>query len=89
MSPFQGDPFGHQAYRYTPDPAKERLVERSPDKQPSASEYWFLDQGRETTLLMEVRGLGVIRMRATGGHPDGKMRFEGLALTTHEEILFD
>jgi len=38
---------------------------------------------------MEVKGCGVVRMRATGGHEDGKLRFEGVALVTKDEIWFD
>lgn len=85
--PFQNDSFGHKSYDYKP--AWEKDVERSPDKQPSHSEFWYLSNDRDTTLIMEVKGLGCITMRATGGHDDGKLRFEGLALVTSEEILFD
>jgi hypothetical protein len=60
-----------------------------PDRRWSDSDYWFLERGRETILLMEVKGCGVVRMRATGGHEDGKLRFEGVALVTKDEIWFD
>lgn len=85
--PFQSDSFGHKSYVY--EPGDGILVERHPDKRPSDADAWYTDQGRDTTFIMEVRGLGCIRMRATGGHDDGRLRFEGVALVTSEDILFD
>ena len=67
-------------------PLKPLDQHKHPDRRWSDSDYWFLDRGRETIMLMEVKGLGVLRMRATGGHDDGKLRFEGVALTTTDEI---
>ena len=70
-------------------PLKPLNQHRNPDRRWSDSDYWFMDRGRETILLMEVRGLGVVRMRATGGHEDGRLKFEGVALIMQDEIWFD
>ena len=68
-------------------PLRPHDQSRNPDRRWSDSEYWFLDGENSTTLLMEVRGHGVVTMRATSSE-DG-LKFEGLAIVTKEEIWFD
>lgn len=67
-------------------PLRPQEQSRNPDRRWSDSDYWFVD-GESTTLYMEVRGVGVITMRATSSE-DG-LKFEGLAIVTKEEIWFD
>jgi hypothetical protein len=87
MSSFQTDPFGHRTYRYEPGEGKD--VERCPDKLWSNSELWVEDKGRDVRLFMQVRREGVLVMRCSTGHEDGKIRFEGVSIISDQEIQFD
>ena len=86
--PFQDDKFGHRAYNYLPDPAKEKLVERSPDKLRSSSDAWYEDRGAALVHFMEVKGWGVLTFNCRSNE-DGRIRFDGVALVTKDEIQFD
>ena len=70
-------------------PLPPRDQSRNPDQRWSEGQYWFLEQPPNTILLMEVKGHGVLRFRVTEGHADGRLRFEGIAITTQDEIYFD
>lgn len=83
--------FGKAASFY---PAKETLIERHPDKRASSSDVAWKDDKTGVVLVWEVRGefggvLGVFIMRASGGHPDGKLKVEGLSTFTSQEMQFD
>lgn len=79
--------FGKSASFY---PAKVEMVERHPDKRPSSYEIQYSDDPKkDIRAVLLVRGEGAIVMQATSGHPDGKLRFEGLAIFTNDEIQFD
>lgn len=81
------NPFGKAAAFY---PAKVTNVERHPDKRRSSSLIdWSDDATKDLRCVMEVRGEGALVLRSSSGHPDGRLRFEGISLFTHDEILFD
>ena len=65
----------------------EEWRELSPDKRPSSADLQIVDRGRETFMLMEVRGHGVLCMRCTTGHSDGKLRFEGVSSFSERQML--
>ena len=76
--------FGKAATFYPPT---ETLVETSPDKRRSNSRITAVDLGTESIWLIEVRGLGVISMRATTT-PSGDYIFNGLSTFTDQVLLF-
>jgi hypothetical protein len=83
--------FGKASNPYAP---RVDMVERHPDKRPSSSDATWRDDKAGLTTAMEVRGecgglLGVVLLRASNGHPDGKLRFEGLSIFTQSELLFE
>lgn len=54
----------------------------------SPSEFWFEDVGRDVKLFIEVKGCGVLVMRGTTGHEDGRIRFEGVSLFSDNDIRY-
>ena len=67
------------------------FVERHPDKRPSGNRYEIedRDKGKQTLLVMEVRGLGVIVMRASQNPETGKYEDDGMSIFSRDEILFE
>lgn len=70
-------------------PPAEEWRELSPDKRPSSADLQVVDRGRETFMLMEVHGHGVLCMRCTTGHSDGKLHFEGVSSFTNQQLLLE
>ena len=68
-------------------PPAEMLVETNPDKRRSSSRLIASDLGTESVWLIEVRGLGVISMRATQEAP-GQYIFKGLSTFTDQMLQF-
>lgn len=68
-------------------PPKEEWVETNPDRRRSSSRMVAVDLGSESVWLMEVRGLGVISMRATT-EPLGTYVFHGLSTFTDQMLQF-
>lgn len=68
-------------------PPRETIVETSPDKRRSSSRVNAYDLGTESIWLLEVRGLGVISMRATSD-PSGTYTFNGLSTFTDQMLQF-
>ncbi len=70
--------YNHRAYKY--EPKWEKMVERHPDKVPSFGAIDIKDDGADLVWSLDVRGLGVVKVRMSGGHPDGKFRPESATL---------
>lgn len=70
-------------------PPKVEFIERHPDKRRSSNDVHWTDDKAGIRLVMAVRGEGALVMRASSGHPDGRLQFEGLAIFTNDEIQFD
>jgi hypothetical protein len=75
-------------------PPKTEVIDRHPDKRPSASQIDWRNEKDGTTLFMDVRGeyggpVGALVVRTSSGHATGKLQPEGLSLFTTEDILFD
>ena len=64
-------------------------IERHPDKLRSASRLYLEERDRSLYWLLEVRGYGALLMRASTGHEDGKLQFDGVSIFTDEEIKFE
>ena len=80
-----GSSFGKAASGFVPP--HETLVETNPDKRRSSSRIKAYDLGSESIWLVEVRGLGVMSMRATSS-PSGRYHFKGCSSFTDQMLLF-
>lgn len=85
--PFQENQFGHKSYSY--EPRTDELVERNPDRLRSVNRLFVVERGRDLLWMMEVRGLGVLTMRAGSDRETGRLVFNGVGIHTDEEIKFD
>jgi hypothetical protein len=79
---------GYQAKSYEYKPTWEKDVDYNPDHQPSSSASYYEDRGADVLFVMQVKGLGVVTMRATSswGNPAGKLRFDGVGIFTKADI---
>ncbi len=74
-------------------PGRQWLTEITPsDYCRSSARLMHSHDDRDVVMTMEIRHygglLGALTLRATTGHADGKLRFEGVALYTRDEIVF-
>lgn len=73
-----------------PDKPKEVVaVDRHPDRNRSGNKVVTGEQGRDVRMALEVRNHGAIVLRASTGHSDGKIRFEGMSIFSEADLLFD
>lgn len=73
---------------YQHPPNQEWIIERHPDKRPSNNRMVVEEIGasRDIIWVLEVRGVGVVVMRADTIDGDVK---HGLSIFTNEELQFD
>jgi hypothetical protein len=79
---------GHQAKSYDYKPTWEKDVDYNPDHQPSSSRKITVERGRDILMVLQVKGLGVITLRATTSwlDKDGDLHFEGCGIFDRGEI---
>jgi hypothetical protein len=79
---------GYQAKTYEYKPAWEKDVDYCPDRQPSSSALFYESRDDSVLFVMQVKGLGVVTMRATSSweNSDGKLRFDGVGIFTKADI---
>lgn len=60
----------------------------NPDHRPSSSAIVYEPLGRGVIGVFQVKGLGVLVLRATPNYadPEGKLKFDGLSTLTKSEI---
>lgn len=62
-------------------------IDYNPDHQRSSSALFIEDRGTDIVWILQVKGLGVIVMRAaTSWRGDGKMEFRGVSTFSKAEI---
>ena len=63
----------------------------SPDARPSDGGYWVTDRGRDVVMVLEVKGLGALTLRASSSLDDaqGRLTFNGVSTFTDEEIRYE
>jgi hypothetical protein len=69
---------GHKAYEYTPGWVKE--IDYNPDHRPADGDWVVEARGKSYLGAMEVRGLGVLVMRASSNPVTGRLTFNGVSL---------
>jgi hypothetical protein len=79
--PFQKDQFGHNTYDYKP--AYDKLVDYSPDRNPSGSGLVIEDRGKDVLMALTVRGLGVLLIRG-----ESLKQWHGVSEFTTDQIQF-
>jgi hypothetical protein len=79
---------GYQARPHEYTPAWEKQVDYNPDHQPSSGAIFIETMGADILGVFQVRGLGVLILRATPDLTDplGKLKFTGLSIFTKADI---
>lgn len=79
---------GYQAKPYVYRPTWQTDVDQNPDHRPSSSMLRTVDRGADIVMMIQVKGLGALCLRATSSYlnKDGKLRFEGVSLFDRFDI---
>lgn len=85
---------GYNPYAdFNPKPVKyepkwEKNVDYNPDHQPSSSQHFVKDEGKTLLVVWQVKGLGVMTMRASSDPRSntGKLIYHGMSIFTNDEI---
>jgi hypothetical protein len=79
---------GHHAHSYEYKPTWEKDVDYNPDHRPSSSAIHIADRGNDVIMVLQVKGLGVITLRASTSWLDkpGNVRFDGCGIFDRGEI---
>jgi hypothetical protein len=64
----------------------ETITNYNPDHCPSFSAKFYKDRSTEVQCILQVKGLGVITMRATRANEDGTLQFDGIGILTKSDI---